>query len=202
MKPQPASPRILPLSPPYEPEIDAALRRAAPPWRADAEPLTLFRIWALHPRLGEAVAEVGRFLLGEGQLEPRDRELLLLRVCALAGAEYEWGVHACGYSPRSGLSDETIRATASSPTDDSRWSRRERLLLRLADELEGAGDVSDALFAELREIWTESEILELLLVAGFYRFVAFTVRTTRVPLERWAPRFPDDAPRNRTERSR
>jgi 4-carboxymuconolactone decarboxylase len=63
MKPQPPSPRILPLSPPYEPEIDAALRRATPPWRADAEPLTLFRIWAIHPRLGEAVAQVGQFLL-------------------------------------------------------------------------------------------------------------------------------------------
>ena len=80
-----------------------------------------------------------------------------------------------------------------SPTEDPRWSHRERLLLRLADEFEASVDVSDALWAELRGIWTDPQILELLFIAGFYRFVAFSVRATRVPLETWAPRFPSGA---------
>jgi alkylhydroperoxidase family enzyme len=171
------------------------LRRASPPWRKEAAPLAIFRIWATHPDLGEVLGRVGRFLLRDGQVEPRDREILLLRVCALSEAEYEWGVHACGYSPRSGLSEDDIRATASTSTDDRRWSRRERLLLRLADEFEAAVDVSDDLWAELCGIWTESQILELLFIAGFYRFVAFSVRATRAPLEGWAPRFPSGSGR-------
>jgi len=193
----PAPPRILPMVPPYDPEIDAALRRASPPWRKDVPPLAIFRIWAKHPTLGGALSQVAGFLLANGAVEPRDRELLLLRVCALAGAEYEWGVHACGYAPRAGLSREVIQATASAPTEDPRWSARERLLLRLADEFEAAVDVSDALWACLRHEWTEPQILELMLIAGFYRFVAFSVRATRVPLEPWAPRFPSGPPPER-----
>ena len=184
------SPRIHPLSPPYGVEVDAKLRRATPPWRKDTAPLMIFRIWATHPMLGEAIAQAAGFLLRDGQLEPRDRELLLLRICALAGAEYEWGVHACGYSARSGLSEEAILGTFSFTTDDRFWSDRERLLLRLADEFEASVDVSDALWAELRETWTESQLLELLFVAGFYRFIAFSVLATRVPFETWASLFP------------
>ena len=190
MEPNTPLARIRPLSPPYAPEVDAALRRSSPSWRKDTPPLAIFRIWATHPDLGGALAQAAGFLLSAGQVEPRDRELLLLRVCALSEAEYEWGVHACGYSPRSGLSEEDIRATVASSTNDPRWSHRERLLLRLADEFETLIDVSDELWGELRGIWSESQILELFFIAGFYRFVAFSVRATRVPLETWAPTFP------------
>ncbi len=187
-------PRIQPLSPPYADEIEAKLERAAPPWRKDTPPLAIFRIWATYPKLGDAVSQAAVFLLRDGQVEPRDREIILLRICALAGAEYEWGVHACGYSARSGLSEEAIQATVSAKTDDPLWSDRERLLLRLVDEFEASVDVSDPLWAELRGTWTESQILELLFVAGFYRFIAFSVWATRVPLESWASRFPSREP--------
>jgi 4-carboxymuconolactone decarboxylase len=91
---------------------------------------------------------------------------------------------------RSGLDDAAIEATACSRTDDPRWSERERLLLRLVDEFEASVDVSDALWGELEKLWSEPQLLELLLIAGFYRFVALSVRATRTPLEGWARRFP------------
>ncbi len=181
--------RIEPLAPPYPPAIGKELERATPGWR-DTGPLLLFRVWARHPPLGRALASVAGFLLRGGEVEAPDRELLILRTCALAGAEYEWGVHADGYAPRSGLSESTIEATACSPTEDPRWSTRERLLLRLVDESEASIDVSDALWSELAGIWTEAQLLELLLIAGFYRYVALAVRATRTPLEDWARRFP------------
>lgn len=184
-----SDPRVQPLSPPYPPAIAEGLKRASPQWR-DVEPLKLFRVWARHPELGQAIGPIGRFLLNEGEVDPVDREIVILRTCAKAGAEYEWGVHAAGYSPRAGLPEATIGATARLPTDDPSWSETERLLLRLVDEFDELIDVSDALWAELVERWTETQILELLLIAGFYRFVSFTARATKTPLEEWAPRFP------------
>ncbi len=184
-----SSTRVQPISPPYPEGVEEALNQASPSWR-DSEPLTLFRVWARHPRLGGALGSVGSFLLNQGEVEAADRELIILRTCAKAGAEYEWGVHAAGYSPRAGLSPAAIEATVCLETGDSSWSKRERLLLRLVDEFEECIDVSDVLWAKLVDRWTEPQILELLLIAGFYRFVAFTARATRTPLESWAPRFP------------
>ncbi len=184
-----SSTRVRPLSPPYPPGVEEELKQASPGWR-DSGPLAIFRVWAKHPKLGRAIAPIGRFLLTDGDIEAADRELVILRTCAKAGAEYEWGVHAAGYSPRSGLPRTTMEATACLGTDDSSWSDKDRLLLRLVDEFEESIDVSDGLWAELVEQWTEPQVLELLLIAGFYRFVSFTARATRTPLEPWAPRFP------------
>ena len=190
--PQIASgPRIEPISPPYPAPMNEALNQVSPSWR-NSGPLAIFRVWARHPRLGQALGPVGGFLLKDGEVEPFDRELIILRTCALAGAEYEWGVHAVGYGPRSGLCEAAIEATAHTPTADPRWSERERLLLQLVDEAEASIDVSDPLWNELAEIWTEPQLLELLLIAGFYRFVSLSVRATRTPLEGWGRRFPRD----------
>jgi len=183
--------RIRPIAPPYAPGVEEALNRASPAWR-ESEPLEIFRIWARHPKLGRAISPVGEFLLRGGDVEDRDRELLILRTCALTGAEYEWGVHAVGYARKAKLEAGTIEATATRPTTDAEWSGRERLLLRIVDEFEATVDISDELWRELQEQWTSPQILELLLIAGFYRFVALSVRATRAALEDWAPRFPPD----------
>ncbi len=184
-----STPRVQPISPPYPPGVEEGLKRASPRWR-DSEPLSIFRVWARHPKLGRAIGPTGAFLLNDGDVEAADRELIILRICAKTGAEYEWGVHAAGYSPRSGLTPSTIEATACLATDDPSWSEKERMLLRLVDEFEEFVDVSDDLWAELMKRWTEPQILELLLIAGFYRFVSFTARATRTPAEPSAPRFP------------
>lgn len=187
----PSTPRVRPVSPPYPPGVEEGLKRVSPRWR-DSEPLSIFRVWARHPKLGRAIGPIGGFLLNDGDVEAADRELLILRTCAKAGAEYEWGVHAAGYSPRSGLSSSTIEATACLATDDPSWSDRERVLLRLVDEFDECVDVSEDLWAELVKRWTEPQVLELLLIAGFYRYVSFTARATRTTPEVWAPRFPPE----------
>ena len=184
----PASARISPLSPPYAPEVEAELERMSPN-RREQPPLTIFRVWARHPRIGCALSSIGRFLLQDGDVGSKDRELIVLRTCALSGAAYEWGVHASGCSRRSGLPEPLIQATVLAPTNDPVWSARERLLLRLVDEFESSVDVSDDLWAELEKVWTAAQGLELLLITGFYRFVAFSVRATRTAPEEWAPRF-------------
>lgn len=183
-------PRIEPLSPPYPSALEAEFERITPSWR-NSGPLAIFRVWARHPGLGRSLGPVGAFLLGGGDLADADRELLILRTCALAGSEYEWGVHAVGYARRAGLADELIEATACVPTDDPRWTAHERRLLRLVDEAESSVSVSDELWNDLATHYTDAQLLELLLVAGFYRYVALTARATRTPLEPWAMRFPD-----------
>src|SRR5262249_26602305 len=98
-------PRIEPLTPPYEPAIAATLAKWMPPDRDDIEPLALFRVLAVHDELFSRSLPLGAGILGHGRITPREREIVIHRTCALAGAEYEWGVHATAFAPLVELTD-------------------------------------------------------------------------------------------------
>jgi len=184
-------PRIEPVEPPYEPEVDAALR-AMMPRNSPVEPLKLFRTLARHRPLAAAMTALGRFILGrELSLDLHDRELVIDRVCARCHCEYEWAVHAISYGARAGLSAEQLAATVTEGADPTVWPERDALLIRLVDELHDAASVSDELWSALERHWTEPQLLELLLLAGWYHAIAFIANGARVELEDWAPRFPE-----------
>jgi 4-carboxymuconolactone decarboxylase len=185
------APRITPLQPPYEPEVGEMLRRWMPPG-ASMEPLALFRTLAVHGELMSRMRPLGSGILNHGLVPPRDREIVLLRTCARAGAEYEWGVHATAFGERVGLTREQIAATAggAEAAAGACWSAEDELLIRLADELQDTADVSDELWAALQPLYSDEQLLELIVTAGWYRTLAYVINAARVPQEKWAARFP------------
>ena len=185
--PEPTTPRIAPLEPPYEPEVAETLRRLMPP---GLEPLKLFRTVAVNPAILERFRSTGTYLLNFGRVEPRDREVVLHRTCALCSCEYEWGVHAVAFGRPLGFTDQQLVATVRGDADDPAWSERESLLIRLADELHATGTVSDELWSRLAAGWEPDQLIELVAVAGFYHLVSFLANATGVELEEVAERFP------------
>ncbi len=189
-----APPRIAPLEPPYDAEVAEQLKGSMPSW-AKLEPLALFRTWAKHLPLGTALRPIGKLVLSEGSLDPRDREILILRVCAVCQAEYEWGVHVVSYPTRLGIRPETVRATVTAGPDDPVWSPREALIVSLADQLHETSRVGSDLWEDLAAEWSEQQLLEMLVIAGFYHAVSYTVNALELPPEEWAARFPEAEPR-------
>jgi alkylhydroperoxidase family enzyme len=185
------APRIAPIEPPYESDTDALLKRWMPPGAA-LEPLALFRTLAIHGELMSRMLPLGSGILNHGQVNPRDREIVLHRTCARAGAEYEWGVHAVAFAEQVGLTPEQVTATAAGPdaADDPAWSQQDALLVRLADELHDTATVSDEQWGRLAEHYSAQQLLELVVTAGWYRTIAYVTNAARVPLEPWAARFP------------
>jgi alkylhydroperoxidase family enzyme len=180
-------PRITPLEPPYEPEVAETLRRMMPP---GVEPLNLFRTVAHNPAVLERFRTIGAYILNFGRLDPLDREVLLHRTCARCGCEYEWGVHVVAYGRPLGLTDEQLRATVHESPDSPVWSDRQRLLLRMADELHDTATVSEPLWTQLAEHWDATQLIELIATAGFYHLVSFTANAAGVQPEEYAERFP------------
>jgi 4-carboxymuconolactone decarboxylase len=180
-------PRIPPLEPPYEPQVAESLRRMMP---AGVEPLRLFRTVAHNPAILERFRTIGAYILNFGCVDALDREVLLHRTCARCGCEYEWGVHAVAYGRPLGMSEGQLRATVHAGSDAPVWSDRQRLLLRLADELHDTATVSDSLWAELAEVWDDAQLIELIATAGFYHLVSFMANAARVQPEGYAERFP------------
>jgi alkylhydroperoxidase family enzyme len=182
-------PRIPPIEPPYEPETEAQLRKWMPPG-AEVEPLKLFRTLMVHPELAARMRPLGAALLGHPTVEPREREIVIHRATARAGAEYEWGVHAVAFGRPLGLTDEQVTASAGGDPEDPAWSDRDRLLVRLVDELHDTATVSDELWAALAREWDAPQLLELVVCAGWYRLISQVINVAGVELEPWAERFP------------
>jgi hypothetical protein len=84
-----------------------------------------------------------------------------------------------------------VAASARGDAGDPAWTEpRDRLLVRLVDELHDTATVSDGLWAELAAEWSEPQLLELVICAGWYRLISQVINAARIELEPWAERFP------------
>jgi alkylhydroperoxidase family enzyme len=176
--------RIAPLEPPFpaavQQRLDAVMR--------GAPPLVLFTTLARNARVFERFMAGG--LLDKGSIGLREREIVIDRTTARCNSEYEWGVHVAIFAGAAGLTPEEIRATVHGVPDDPCWTPRESLLLWLADSLHHTGTIGDQLWATLRTEFTEEQLIELIVLAGFYHTVSFVTNALRLPLEAGAARFP------------
>jgi alkylhydroperoxidase family enzyme len=153
------SARISPASGPLERDMQEAIdaiMRGAPP-------LVLFTTMARDRRLFFKFFNSG--LLDRGHLTIRQREIVIDRVTASCGAEYEWGVHVSVYAAKAGLTEAQIASLVGGGPDDDVWT-------------------------QLTAHHSDEAILELLMLAGTYRTVSYLVNGLRLPLEPGARRFP------------
>jgi hypothetical protein len=180
--------RIAPLSPPYPEQAAALLHRMMPNGR---EPIALFRTYARNLSLTEALHGWGSYQLSRRlSLGLRERELLIARTCARCGCEYEWGVHIAFFAERVALTAEQISSLTHGSSADPCWSdERDRLLLDAADALHDDNDIDDALWAGLGALFGPEQMLDVLMLCGWYHAISFTARATRLAPEPGAPRF-------------
>jgi len=120
----------------------------------------------------------------------REREIMIDRTTARCGSEYEWGVHATFFAEKAELTPQQVQATVLAASDDAVWSARDQLIVRLADELHDSNTVSDALWSKLGQEFEDEQLLELIVLAGFYHTVSFLTNALRLPLEAYGARFP------------
>jgi AhpD family alkylhydroperoxidase len=183
-------PRIEPLAPPYAATVDRALRRWMPPG-VPHEPLVLFRVLHRNPELASRMFALGAGLLGHGSLPAADRELVIARVTARTGCSYEWGVHAASLARQAGLGPEQLRATAETdPAAHVSWPPHHAALLDAVDELHDTARLSQTAWERLRAHYEDGELLELLVLAGWYRTISYLANGLLLEDEPWATRFP------------
>jgi len=181
--------RIPPLEPPFAPDVDAWLAKMTPPGAPNV--LALFRVLAKNPTLAERMMSTAGHFLGKGaSLSIRDREIVIDRTCARCGAEYEWGVHVAAFAKQAGLSDAEVRHTVSNPPDPDAWSAKDAALIAMVDQLHETSTIDDALWTALAAHYDEGQLIELLMLAGWYHAISFVCNATRVPLESWQARLP------------
>jgi alkylhydroperoxidase family enzyme len=172
--------RITPVSPPFSPNVQALFDRLPPSW---SPPFKLFTALARDERLllrftGSAVS-----YLEPSHVTVRQREVLLLRVTARCRCAYEWGMRVHYFAEEAGLSEAQVYASVYGDANDAGWQEDDKVLVQLADELHDTVSISDALWTKLRAAFSEEAVMQLLLMAGYYRTVAYIANGLRLPLE-------------------
>ncbi|MFD8328007.1 carboxymuconolactone decarboxylase family protein [Streptomyces lydicus] len=182
--------RIPPVTAPCPDELGPLLRRMMP---AGEEPIALFRTYARNAHLTRALHGWGSYQLSRRlSLGLRDREIVIDRTCARCGCEYEWSVHIARFAPRARLTDAQIGSLTHGSGSDACWTaERDRLLIDATDALHTHHDLDDALWERLAAEFSPDQLLDLLMLCGWYHAISFTARATRLPLEPGTPRFTD-----------
>jgi alkylhydroperoxidase family enzyme len=177
-------PRIPPVQPPYPPETARQLAAMMP---AGLDPIGLFRTFAVNLPMAQAMSSWGRYELSRAlSLSLRDREIVIDRTCALTGCQYEWGVHVAFFADRAGLLPMQIASLTHGQAQDACWVEdRDRALIRATDQLHATNTLDEELAAH----FTDLELLDLCMLAGWYHAISYAARVSGVELEPWAPSF-------------
>ena len=134
---------------------------------------------------------LGRRLLELSSLEPRARELLIMRVAWRCRAPYEWSHHQV-IGRAAGLTDADLAALATDLVDAS--DRLRMVLLRAADELVLDHRLGDATWTGLTGMYTTEQVIEICMLVGQYIMLAGVLNSLGVqiedeyPIPTWASR--------------
>lgn len=144
-------------------------------------PINLARITAHSPGGAAAFRRTGGWIRHKSKLDPRLREMAILRIGAITRTDYEYS-HHIALGREFGLSDDDIAAVIAGP-DNDRLDELESLILRAADEATLDLGVSDSTFAALAERLNAELLVEVTVVIAYYNAVIRLLRTLDVDVE-------------------
>jgi len=135
-----------------------------------ARVLNLHKVLAHSPEALRSFIRLGYCLLARASLEPRLRELAILRVAYLTYCRYEWSQHL-PLAQEAGVSQPQIDSLGYWPRSAA-FNEVERAVLAYTDEVTERVRVAEETFARLRQHLDEAAIVELTLVVGYWGMVA------------------------------
>jgi hypothetical protein len=179
-------PRIGPVQPPYEGEVGIRLEAMMPP---GVPPVLLCRTFVGNLAMeGSGDCELSKRL----SLSKRDRKIVIDRMCARCRCEYECDVRGEFFAKRVGLNAEQVTSLTKGSSSDSCWSnQRDRVLFKVADALHDASRTSDGLWERVSRELVEIEIVDVLMLCGWYQAISFAANGVELAPEDAAPRFAD-----------
>lgn len=183
--------RLVPLAPGDWPEgMRDALAALRPPHARHPFPsrggdrpkgLNVLGTLARHTDLARAFHTLNGHLLFATTLEPREREVLVLRVAALRRCDYEWAQHVV-LAADAGLGADDVAAIAEGP-DAAALSPFDAALVRAVDELVGEARIGDATWATLIERYDDQQMIDLVFTVGAYDVLAMAMLSFGIELD-------------------
>ena len=144
--------------------------------------LNIFRILSNNIPLCSSFIDFTDSILQKCTTSRALRELMILRGAQLWPCEYQWLQHE-GMAKKYGVPKEKINAIDQWKTSPL-FDEKEKVVLELIESLvENKGKLNDQLDEKLKNHFTESEYIELVLTGCFYVFLPTLVHALEIPLE-------------------
>lgn len=123
-------------------------------------------------------------------LSERQRELLILRIAAVRGSEYEWIQHSV-LAGDLGITPQEVARVADGPDADG-WSPLERALLAAVDELLATARIAGPTWKALAGELDHKQLLDVIFTVGAYDTITMVLLSCGVPIDddlaRWGER--------------
>ncbi|MDC1084978.1 carboxymuconolactone decarboxylase family protein [Pseudomonadales bacterium] len=150
------------------------------------KPANIFLTMANHEKLAKRWLVFGNHILSKSTLDPREREIAILRIGWLCQAGYEWGQHVV-IGKAAGMSEEDIDNIKIGA--DAGWSKHEALIIKAVDELHSDAFVSDETWVGLKETYSDQQMMDLVFTVGQYNMVSMALNSFGVQLDDYIEGF-------------
>lgn len=143
-------------------------------------PLNLYKILANSPDMLDAWVEFAYTLRLSAKTPRTLRELMILRTAQLHDSAYEWHQHRL-MAREAGISESQVGDLSMWRMSDQ-FNAREKAAIAITEAVV-ADTFDDELHDEVKNLFSPSELIELLLTASFYCMVPRLLRAMDVPIE-------------------
>jgi alkylhydroperoxidase family enzyme len=155
--------------------------------QGDHPPLNALTTVVRNPTLYRVLVPLVHYL-ANGTLPERDRELALLRVAMRMPCPYEWAQHHPA-AKEAGITDSEIARIARKSVDDQ-WDSHEHAVLTAVDEVFANADVTPGTWARLSKRYSDSQLIEFVVLIGEYQKLALLLNVLRTPIDSWLDVLP------------
>ena len=144
--------------------------------------LNLYRVLLNSPSIADAWQEFNSVIRFKTGLDDQARELAIMRVSQLNGADYQFQIHASKYAPEANITPQQI-AALDVGANSNLFQPAHRALLAYATAMTRDIDVPDAVFSKLKQHYSDTQIVELTVLVGAYNMHTRVGRALRIDPE-------------------
>ena len=144
--------------------------------------INLYRVLMNSPEIAAGWLDFNSVVRYRTTLDAALRELIILRVSLLNGAEYQARIHGASHALHAGLSAEQIAALGRW-RDSTLFTPAQRAALAWTDAMTRDIEVPDALHDELKRHFSDRAVVEISVLAGAYNMHTRVTRALRIEPE-------------------
>ena len=141
----------------------------------------VFQALSHNPNILRGVMVLGTAVLNRSSLDPRLRELAIIRVGQINQADYE-RAHHVEIGKKNGVTDADLENLAGWETSDH-FGDRERAVLRYTEEVTRNARPGPATMEALRTHFDEAGLVEVVAAVSFYNMMCRVLNSLDVDLE-------------------
>jgi alkylhydroperoxidase family enzyme len=143
----------------------------------------LFQLVFRSPNVGEAFARLNAAHLTGLALSPKLRELLILHTAWRTQSEYAWTTHQ-DIAKSVGVTDAQIASIQQGQLQSFAFTEKEKKLLHFAVCIGASATLSSDAFQAFRQHFNDRELVEIVVVRGFYDTIAMLASVFALEIDR------------------